>query len=332
MKRVTIKSIAADLGISHMTVSRALSNHPNVLPQTRETVLQYAAKVGYVRSAAAAAMRGDGTRIVGLLLPNIVNEFYARFANTLALACQQNAFHLVIHLTNDDTEVEREALRRLQEVQAMAVVMVPAPNGQIAPAPYPVGMRVIELIRRRDTSAVARAILIEDRQAIAQAVAHLARQGHRQVAFIGADAVLSSGRARLEGFREGLAASGLAEESGLVLTGAPSFAMGRECAQRIVAEGRATALICGGFDISNGALTALLEHDAGLRAPAFVGYGDPSFYTWLAGGISTIQVPVEQLAQRAVEILGTDETTWSGTDSFPAKLVLRPQPTAQTIA
>ncbi len=102
--RVTIKSIARDLGISHMTVSRALSDHPNVRPDTRKAVQDHARKVGYVKNAAAKAMRGDGTKIVGLLLPNIVNEFYARFANTLAQSCEDHSLHLIIHLTNDDPE------------------------------------------------------------------------------------------------------------------------------------------------------------------------------------------------------------------------------------
>ena len=127
--RVTIKSIAEDLGISHMTVSRALSNHPNVLKETREAVLKRARELGYVKSAAARAMRGDETRIVGLLLPNIVNEFYARFANTMALACEAQSLQLIIHLTGDDPGAEEKALERLHEVQAQGVVMVPSPGG-----------------------------------------------------------------------------------------------------------------------------------------------------------------------------------------------------------
>ena len=83
--RATLKSIARDLNVSHMTVSRALSGHPNVKAETRDLILARAHELGYVKSFAANAMRGDPTAIVGLLLPNIVNEFYARFANTLAL-------------------------------------------------------------------------------------------------------------------------------------------------------------------------------------------------------------------------------------------------------
>ena len=70
--RATIKSIARDLDISHMTVSRALSGNPNVKAGTRALILARAKELGYVKSAAANAMRGGQSAIIGLLLPNIV--------------------------------------------------------------------------------------------------------------------------------------------------------------------------------------------------------------------------------------------------------------------
>ncbi|URK85990.1 hypothetical protein LP421_00325 (plasmid) [Rhizobium sp. RCAM05350] len=104
-------------------------------------------------------MRGDATRIVGLLLPNLVNEFYAQFADTMARACEEQALHLVIHLTNDDEINERQAILRLREVQASAVVMVPTPVADSDEPATIEGMRVVQLIRRRD---LAPALLIDD--------------------------------------------------------------------------------------------------------------------------------------------------------------------------
>ena len=146
--RVTIKSIAKDLGISHMTVSRALSGNPNVHKDTRDRIEKRARELGYVKSAAARAMRGEATQIVGLLLPNLLNEFYAAFANAMALVCEQNGFHLIIHLTNDDIALEGRALDRLREVQAMAVVMVPAPGDGLQQETNLGGMKAIQLIRQ----------------------------------------------------------------------------------------------------------------------------------------------------------------------------------------
>ncbi|KUF09877.1 LacI family DNA-binding transcriptional regulator [Pseudoponticoccus marisrubri] len=319
--RVTIKSIARDLGISHMTVSRALSNHPNVQKETREAVLKRAEELGYVRSAAATAMRGDRMRIVGLLLPNIVNEFYARFADTMAMACEEAALHLTIHLTRDDIDAETQALRRLQELQARAVVMVPTPGQSQAGRPHLQAMRVLQLIRERDIGQPVPTVQVDDAGAIRDAVLHLAAAGHRRIGYIGATPALSSGRVRLAAYRTGLAAAGLSEEAPLVITGAPTAETGRAGLHRLLES--ATATVCGGFEISNGALIALLS--AGQRPDGpfgFVGYGDPSFYSWIGAGVSTVSIPVDALAHCAVELLQEDAPA-PERHAFTARFVAR---------
>ena len=324
MSRVTIKSIASDLGISHMTVSRALSNSPNVQKETREAVQKRARELGYVKSAAAMVMRGDAPKIVGLLLPNIVNEFYARFANDMAMACDAHSLHLIIHLTNDDVAIEQQALDRLQEVQATSVVTVPAPRQTGQTAPSAGSMRVIELIRQGACKDQNPAILVDDRPAIRAAVGHFAKTGHRNIAYIGGSRDLSSGRSRLDAFLRGAKDVGLAIADDLVHTGAPSFAMGRAQAETIIANGRATALLCGGFEISNGALSALIENSKNSATEmAFIGYGDPSFYAWVDNGVSTIRVPVKELALRAVEMVTNTDQPKSEQTSFPAQLIIR---------
>ncbi|WP_162933462.1 LacI family DNA-binding transcriptional regulator [Sulfitobacter mediterraneus] len=301
--RVTIKSIARDLGISHMTVSRALSDHPNVRPDTRKAVQDHARKVGYVKNAAAKAMRGDGTKIVGLLLPNIVNEFYARFANTLAQSCEDHSLHLIIHLTNDDPETELRAFERLHEVQAMSVIHVPAPGAVRNVSAHLNGVNVIQLIREQDMGQPASSILVEDHRAIGEAVQHLAGLGHRSIGYIGADERLSSGRARRAAFEAGLASAGLASDERLITLGAPDFSTGQRNAARLLEAGNVTAIVCGGFEISNGALSVFLEADQGaVEGAGFVGYGDPSYYAWLGGGVSTIAMQVDELAQEAARL------------------------------
>ncbi|TCL00551.1 LacI family transcriptional regulator [Shimia isoporae] len=324
-ERVTIKSIAKDLGISHMTVSRALSNHPNVLKETREMVQKRAREMGYVKSAAAKAMRGDGTRIVGLLLPNIVNEFYARFANTLALACEAESLQLIIHLTGDDIHAEAKAIERLQEIQAQGVVMVPAPGDR----PYSFArlkeMRVIQLIRQADLGEPVDAILVDDSAAITAAVRHLANLGHKQIAYIGADKELSSGRSRLTAFKVGLVEAGLDASAELVRTAPPSAEMGQRQMEALLEVGKASAVVCGGVEISNGALQAILSGGHKVDNPvAFVGYGDALLYAWIGKGVTTIDLPVEALASEAAALLSEKRDIHSSrTVAFPATLVCR---------
>lgn len=325
--RVTIKSIAADLGISHMTVSRALSNHPRVKAQTREMVLNHANKLGYVRNIAARAIRGDRTTIVGLLLPNLENEFYARFADALAKLVDGKGLQLIIHLTNDDFDTETRSILKLQEIQPRTVVMVPAPGDPETEQVYLRDLHIVQLIRKRESLSSHGSVMVADGEALSQAVQHLARHGHTRIGYIGGEPSLSSGASRLAAFLSGIEASGLANHTDDVITGMPSFDLGYRSANKLVERARISALVCGGFEISSGALHACLERD--LRLPrdiAFIGYGDPSYYRWIHGGISTIAIKPDTLAEKAAALIVQDESEEaesSSHQSLKAELVIR---------
>lgn len=309
--RVTIKSIAKDLNISHMTVSRALSGSPNVNPETRKLIMARAKELGYVKSSAANAMRGDPTAIVGLLLPNIINEFYARFANALAVLCADRNLDLVIHLTNDEPAREHQSLLRLQALQATAVIMVPTPHALTQAQNPPSSMRIIEFIRTRHRGKTDAAILIDDAPAIGEAVDHLVERGFKRLSFIGADSSMSSGRHRVQAFLDALSRHGITPEPSLIRTGAPSFDMGHaEMTSMLDSTAPPDALVCGGFEISNGALEACLER--GIQFPkdlGFVGYGDPAAYQWIAGGLTTISMSADDIAARAMQKIMEEETS-----------------------
>ncbi|MGQ7848622.1 LacI family DNA-binding transcriptional regulator [Granulosicoccus sp. 3-233] len=324
--RVTIKSIARDLGISHMTVSRALSGSKQVNPATRQKICDYAEQVGYVRSSAASAMRGDPTAIVGLLLPNIVNDFYARFANALSLMCAEAGFDLVIHLTGDDIAQEVQCLTRLQALQVRIVLRVPAPRRE-GQAPYPVnGPDLINLIRTVEGETSRGDLMIHDDLAIRQAVAHLQSQGHSRIAYIGGAEALSSGRLRLRAFTRGLAENGLDIHDELVFTGSPGQRVGHECALALLDMDKGPdALICGGFELSSGALNACLERSIALPEQlAFVGYGDPAFHQWICGGVTTIALSGDEVARCAMRMItGEDTSVAESGEGITARFIVR---------
>lgn len=323
--RPTIKSIARDLGISHMTVSRALSKRGSVSDKTREAVLNHARSVGYVKSAAAETMRGGSTRIIGLLLPNIVNEYYARLADRMADACRTSDHHLIIHITNDDREAEAEAFERLVQLQAAGIAYVPAPG----PALHTLsgaGPKCVQIIRRRETDTPEIFIGLDDGTTIAEATRYLADSGCRKIAMVAGARDLSTGRARQDAFFAGLDQSGLGTAAGVIIEGRPSIDLGRRAVGQALEDPEVTGMVCGGFEISNGAVSAYMEiSEAERRRFKLVGYGDPVFYTWLDGGITTINPPVAKLADRALECLVGTEGPLSTPESlvFATDLILR---------
>ena len=325
--RVTIKSIAKDLGISHMTVSRALADSPKVKPETRAAVILRAQELGYVKSGAATAMRGDQTTIVGLLLPNLVNEFYARFADALAKHIDGKGLQLIIHLTNDDPATERRSILKLREIQPRTVAMVPAPETLEDAQRSLEGLHIVQLIRKRTSLPTQASVMVEDTEAISDAVHHLHKQGHRKIGYIGGGQSLSTGSGRLSAFLTGIQTAGLSPLPEHIVTGKPSFTLGYQAAQSLIDGKSVSAIVCGGFEISNGALNACLTNGLQLsRDLSFIGYGDPSYYRWMSGGISTIRVRPEEFAEKTAELIAQQQPSESDNEPhqwLKAELVVR---------
>ena len=291
---VTIKQIAAHLGVSHMTVSRALSGSPLVTAETRALIVKRAEEMGYVASNAARIMRGKANRSVGLSLPNFENAFYARLANRIAERATSLNLQMMIGLTHDDPAREEDVLRQFAAQQVGAVAMVPAPDGGDMPA----ALRnpVLQLLRQRKGVA-APVLTIEDASAIAAAVEGLKRSGHERIGYIGATATLSTGSSRLAAFRQ---AMGAAFDAELVRTVAPSAAAGAaSMAGLLESPRRPTAVVLGGVELSSGAIGHVLESRQD-EAPRLVAYGDAYWYGWVMGGLPAIARPVDELAEAVI--------------------------------
>lgn len=291
-----------------MTVSRALRGQANVKPETLKAILERAKDLGYVPSAAANTMRGMATPVVGLLLPNLANDFYASFANRFVLACDAWGLVVIIQVTTDEPRLEDMALRRLREQGVKKIVMVPTPSSGDALRPYLKGARILQLIRHENLPVPSQSLLSDEIAAFDAAVRDLKTTGHSRIGYIGGDISMSTGRARLLAFETALAQNGLLANSDNIINGRPNRKTGAAGLSELLAlKEPPSAVMCGGLEISSGALQTLLENDVAMPEQiAFVGYGDPTHYRWLAKGISTIAVPTDALADMAAALIGDD--------------------------
>ncbi|BDU39148.1 LacI family DNA-binding transcriptional regulator [Vibrio nigripulchritudo] len=304
-KRVTIKSIANELGISHMTVSRALADSPKVKPDTKKLIQEKAAEMGYIPNQAAVSIRGGRSGVVGLLIPNIENEFYAAIANQMSIECARHNLQLMIGLTQDDPQEEVSAITRLLKHSAMSVVMVPTPNGSENAARLLSDVDTIQLIRTRQNIGESAEIVVNESNAFEEAVVTLTKAGCQNIAYIGGPGDLSTGRIRLESTQSALTKQNLPLHKHLTKLGAPSFELGLQAMNELLEmEETPDAVITAGFEISNGALTACLEKGVCLpESMRFVGYGDPSWYQWVNSGISTISISMQDIVDQCMTLL-----------------------------
>ena len=83
MENITIKDIADTCGVSYATVSRTLNRRSGVHPETREKILRVADRLGYSPNLHARSLKTQKTRIIGLILPDISNPFFADIASSV---------------------------------------------------------------------------------------------------------------------------------------------------------------------------------------------------------------------------------------------------------
>jgi LacI family transcriptional regulator len=298
---VTIKDIAAELNLSHSTVSRALNNRTHISEETKERVRQAAKKLGYVPNLSARMIRGDASALVGLVIPDLKSDFFAALSKSLAERCRNSGLRLLLAITDDDPVTECNEVRALIESRVSGIVATlsgapdPALLQMLAATP------VVQLLRRT-TKLHGPAVCMSDEEGCKGAVEHLLALGHRRIAYIGPSRAISAGEDRVRGFLRAHEQANVKPLEKFLELVPQRQADGAAAVERLLArKPRPTALVISNSDLTIGAMHALRAR--GLEVPAdisVVGCGDPAWTDLLTPPLTTMGFPVEELADAAM--------------------------------
>ncbi len=298
----TLRDVALSAGLSPATVSRALSGQRYVDDETRARVVAAAHALGYRPNALARALRAKQTMTVGLIVPDIRNDFYAETASVLQGAFEERGYRLLLCISNNAAESDRSYLRTLAEFRVDAIVYVPStPTGARGLVSAPKRIPVVELLRHTEDGAYD-AIVSDDREGAVALTAHLVAAGHRRIAMIAGPEALSTTRYRVAGYREVMRGAGLAAriERG-PYTPAHGYAAARDLLAR---EPRPTAIFSSAGPLTVGVLRAL--KDLGAAVPAdvsLVAFEDPEWYAAQNPPLTCYGLPLREMALVAVELV-----------------------------
>ncbi|ADY52764.1 transcriptional regulator, LacI family [Pseudopedobacter saltans DSM 12145] len=113
IQSVTIKDIAAEVGMSVSSVSRALSDHPHISEDTKQKVKEAATKLGYRYNALAAALRNSRSKTIGLIVPRISMSFQSAVITAIQNKLQEFNYNVIICQSNESPEIERNLVQIL---------------------------------------------------------------------------------------------------------------------------------------------------------------------------------------------------------------------------
>ncbi|WP_051580918.1 LacI family DNA-binding transcriptional regulator [Pseudonocardia acaciae] len=325
----TLREVAEAASVSVATASRVLngSDHP-VSATVRQAVQAAAERLGYAPSAAAQALKHRRARIIGVIVSDVLDPYFAEVARGIEVEAARHGHVTVLANANRDAEEEREKFQVLREHRASGIVFCgsdidgsPGTARLAKEVNFAVreGTRVVTLAPR---GFDATKIIVDNELAGYEVTRHLLALGHREVTCLGRIPGLTATERRIAGYRRALGESGLgaavAETDGL------SQESGKAAMSRLIESGGLPdAVVCVNDEVAVGALAALWEHR--LRAPddvSIAGIGGTRAAAIF--GLTAVTLPLAELGGLAARYIATEATTAPA----PPPAVLTPGRTA----
>jgi DNA-binding LacI/PurR family transcriptional regulator len=311
-EKITSLDVARKAGVSQSAVSRVFTPGGSASDATRTKVMKAAEELGYRPNTLARAMITGQSRIIGLIVAYLDNQFYPMALEKLSRALQDEGYHILVFMAENSGSVA-PIVEELMAYQVDGIVTASvAMSNDLARRCEAARIPVVMFNRGQDEGGHSQ--VTSDNAAGGRTVAHfLAAGGHERIAHIAGWQGSSTGRDRAQGFVEGLAEKGLAPVA--VEDGMYDRDTASEIARRLFSAPDRPDAVFVGNDHMAFAVMDTLRFELGLRVPedvSVVGYDDVPIASWPAYDLTTIRQPVNRMVDATVEALlariGGDDT------------------------
>jgi LacI family transcriptional regulator len=314
-----MKDIARDLGVSLMTVSKALRSHRDISEETRRRVLQRARELNYRPNRVAQSLVNGRTHLIGLVIPDLMHSFFAEVARGISQKLDPLGYQVVIANSEEIPATENRQLELLMDrrVDGFIIASSQQEGASLAQLDTP-----FVLIDRRITNSAAHFVGADDEEIGAIATQHLIDEGCQRIAHIrGPDVGTAHGR--YNGYLRTLHRNEIQPNPDWIVSGQHSDESGYDSMRRLLERPSIPdGVFCYNDPVATGAMLAI--HDAGLRVPkdiAVAGAGNVHYSRLLRVPLTTVDQNSLLIGERAAELLL--ESLEAGSE-LPAQTVLLP--------
>ena len=200
---VRLKDIAQDLGLSVVTVSKVLRDHPDISDMTRKRVLKRMKELHYQPNMAARSLITGRTWTIGLVVPDLLHPFLAEVANEISMAVRKKGYSLFISSSDEDPALEQQEIAQLL-AGGLTCCSSPLHNRRLLSSSRIEEQQIPYILLDRQLPGLdANFVGVDDCAVGLLATEHLIQQGCRRIAHIRGPEV-STAAGRLEGYRQAL--------------------------------------------------------------------------------------------------------------------------------
>ncbi|WP_104081113.1 LacI family DNA-binding transcriptional regulator [Cryobacterium sp. Y11] len=302
---VGVREVAKRAQVSLGTVSNVINTPDSVRPKTRARVEKAMRELGFVGSRAAGQLRSRKSGLVGVVLPDVGNPYWADVLRGVESVLEDQDLTLVVGSTRQDPARQKRLLRAFaqQGVDGLVVAPIDTLRGWEPFAGRRLGVVALENGAGPDVGST---ISLDNVGGARQAIAHLLALGHRSIAFINGPQSVPWCVERREGVLDGIRAAGLKTSEVLIEVEVADLtsAKGLTATDDLWGIYQPTAIMCANDLVALGALLSLQRH--GLRVPedvSLIGYDDVVFVEALRPPLTTVRQPSFEVGVMAGKML-----------------------------
>lgn len=303
---VTLRDVAAASGVSLSTASRALDERGTPSRSAAAAhVRKVAEELGYRRNSFASNLRRGETRTLGVLVPRLSDTVMALMFEELERAAADRGYFAMVATSGDDPGDERRAAETLLDRNVDGLILATARLDD-------------ELPKRLRDRGVAHALVLrtdglspsavgDDEVGGYLAVRHLIDLGHRDIAVVTGPSFTSTGIARLAGARRALDEAGIRPQEEWLLAAGYGMENGFSAGESLLdakAGRRPSAVFAANDNLAMGIIAAAHRlHVTVGEDLALVGYNDLPLSSRLSTPLSSVRVPLDQIAGNAIDLI-----------------------------
>lgn len=315
---LTLKSLGRLAGVHPSTVARVLNADPNqrVSDEVRQRILDLASEHGYEPNHLARSLRTKHSAVIGTLIPDIANPFFALLFRGIEDALAEREYSVILANTDDERAREERGVAMLRGRQVDGLILATARRHDRAVERLMRERVPFVLVNRHTDADLPNAVVPADFDGAGMAVDHLYALGHRRIAHIAGSEEMSTGATRRKGFQDALERHGLRLDPDVLVEGNYRESGGYEAMRRLLALPNPPTGVFAVNDLAAaGAIRAIRE--AGLDVPgdiSLVGFNDLATVAATAPGLTTLRLPVHEMGMAAArrllaQILGEPDPT-----------------------
>lgn len=303
---ITIIDVAREAGVSYSTVSRVINHYEHVKPETREKVMDAMTRLGYVVNQQARSLRGGRSQVVGLLVPDVGNNYIGAIIRGIDAELAANQYDLMLYTTHRQKTKESTYVATITRGMADGLLLLLPTNvkaymASLQQQQFPHVLIDYQAVDNQFTSTVQSTNF----DGAYQATRYLIELGHRRIAHIIGLQEMQCSLDRLAGYRAALEDHGIAYAPELVYEGDFFRVQGYDATMQFLDLAQPPTAIFAANDLSAfGVMEAV--RNRGLSVPedvSIIGFDDVWEAEQVHPSLTTVRQQLEDMGRFAVQIL-----------------------------